>query len=77
MTNPLQKYVDAIDNKQPYVQPTITPKVAQYILKALDYLHIFAQKHDVPEIIEPELQAESEELMTHIILEAPEEETNG
>jgi len=55
----------------PYTQPSITPRLAQYILKALDYLHIYAQKHDEPEIIEPELQAEADQIMTDIILDAP------
>jgi hypothetical protein len=59
-----------------YTQPTITPKLAQYIIKALDYLQIYAQKHDEPEIIEPELQAEADQIMTDIILDAP-EVTNG
>ena len=54
-----------------YAQPNITPRLAQYILKALDYLHIYAQKHDEPEIIEPELQAEADQIMTDIILDAP------
>lgn len=52
-------------------QPHITPRLAQYIIKALDYLNIYAQKHDEPEIIEPELQAEADEIMVDIILDAP------
>jgi hypothetical protein len=75
--NPLQKYVDAVDDAPTFIQPRITPRLAQYILKALDYLHIYAQKFDTPEIIEPEYQVQAEEIMTDIILEAPEELTNG
>jgi hypothetical protein len=54
-----------------YTQPYITPSLAQYILKALDYLHIYAQKHDEPEIIEPALQEQADQIMTDIILDAP------
>jgi hypothetical protein len=54
-----------------YTQPNISPRLAQYLLKALDYLHIYAQKHDEPEIIEPELQAEGDQIMTDIILDTP------
>jgi len=38
--NPLQKYVDALDGPNEFVQPVITPALAQYVLKALDYLEI-------------------------------------
>jgi hypothetical protein len=67
MDNPLQKYVD----KAPYVQPVISPSLAQYILKALDFLHIYAQKMDEPAIIEPALHDEAETAMTDIIVDAP------
>lgn len=77
MTNPLQQHVDNIDNPAEYVPPTLTPRVAQYLLKALDYLHIYAKKHGVPLLIEPELHDTAEQAMTDIILEAPEEDTNG
>ncbi len=36
--NPLQKYVDALEHPKDFVQPVITPTLAQYVLKALDYL---------------------------------------
>jgi hypothetical protein len=71
MTNPLQKYVDQFDKEQLYVQPHISVRLAQYIIKALDYLHIHAQKIDDPSIIEPELHAEAEDAMTDIVLDAP------
>jgi hypothetical protein len=62
-----------------YVQPHISVRLAQYIQKALDYLHIYAQKVDDPSVIEPELHAEAEDAMTDIMLDAPlpEEESNG
>jgi len=62
-----------------YVQPHISVRLAQYIQKALDYLHIYAQKMDDPSVIEPELHAEAEDAMTDIMLDAPlpEEESNG
>ena len=62
-----------------YVQPHISVRLAQYIQKALDYLHIYAQKLDDPSVIEPELHAEAEDAMTDIMLDAPlpEEESNG
>jgi len=69
--NPLQKYVDAIDNQELYVQPTISVRLAQYIIKALDYLHIHAQVTDNPSIIEPALHAEADDVMTDIVLDAP------
>lgn len=71
MTNPLQKYLDKLD--QPYVQPPLTPRVAQYILKALDYLHIYSTKHDEPALIEQSLHDEAEAQMVDIIAYAPEE----
>lgn len=67
--NPLQKYVDAIDNPTPYVQAHISQPIAQYFLKALDYLHIYAQKFDQPEIIEPALHEEAEGIVTDILLD--------
>lgn len=79
MENPLQKYVDALDKEQLYVQPHISVRLAQYIQKALDYLHIYAQKVDDPSVIEPELHKEADDVMIDIILDAPlpEEQPNG
>lgn len=71
MTNPLQKYVDKLD--QPYVQTPLTPRVAQYILKALDYLNIYSQKHNEPALIEQPLHDDTEAEMVDIIAYAPEE----
>ncbi len=68
MTNPLSKYLD-----QSYTQQPLTPRVAQYILKALDYLHIYSQKHDEPALIEQPLHDEVEGLITDVIIYAPEE----
>jgi hypothetical protein len=68
MTNPLSKYLD-----QSYVQQPLTPRVAQYILKALDYLHIYSQKHDEPALIEQPLHDEVEGLITDVIIYTPEE----
>ena len=66
--NPLQKYVD-----QQYVQPQLTPRVAQYILKALDYLHIYSTKHNEPALIEQPLHDDAEALVTDVIIYGPEE----
>jgi hypothetical protein len=68
-----------MSKKDLYVQPHISVRLAQYIQKALDYLHIYAQKVDDPSVIEPELHAEAEDAMTDIMLDAPlpEEESNG
>ena len=77
MTNPLQKYVDALDNPVPYKQKAITTKVAQYILKALDYLYIYSQKNDSPALVEQPLHDETEADMIDIIQYAPEEESDG
>lgn len=72
MTNPLEKYLD-----QSYVQKPLTPRVAQYILKALDYLHIYSQKHNEPALIEQPLHDDTESLVTDVIIYAPEEEADG
>jgi hypothetical protein len=66
-------------NEDLYVQPHISVRLAQYIQKALDYLHIYAQKMDDPSVIEPELHKEADDAMVDIMLDAPlpEEESNG
>jgi hypothetical protein len=66
--NPLSKYLN-----QSYVQPPLKPRVAQYLLKALDYLHIYSQKNNEPALIEQELHEEAEGLITDVIIYAPEE----
>jgi hypothetical protein len=60
--NPLQKYVDELDNPPTYVQPVINPTHAQYLIKALDYLKIWSQEHD--DVVE--------EIMLDIVALAPE-----
>ena len=59
------------NNEELYVQPTISVRLAQYLLKALDYMHIHAQQTDNPGIIEPELHADGEDAMTDIVLDSP------
>jgi hypothetical protein len=68
-----------MNNEDLYVQPHISVRLAQYIQKALDYLHIYAQKMDDPSVIEPELHKEAEDAMVDIMLDAPlpEERPNG
>jgi hypothetical protein len=75
MTNPLQKYLDGLS--KPYVQPPLTPRVAQYILKALDYLHIYSVDKKTPALIEQPLHDDTEALITDVILYAPEEDEDG
>ena len=77
MENPLQKYADALDNPTPYTQPNISIRVANYIIKALDYLHIYAGEKDQPELIESGIHQEAEEAMVDIVALAPEEIPNG
>jgi hypothetical protein len=60
-----------MSNKDLYVQPHISVRLAQYIQKALDYLHIYAQKMDDPSVIEPELHKEAEDVVVDIMLDAP------
>ena len=60
-----------MSNEDLYVQPHISVRLAQYIQKALDYLHIYAQKVDDPSVIEPELHTEADDAMIDIILDAP------
>jgi hypothetical protein len=68
-----------MSNEDLYVQPHISVRLAQYIQKALDYLHIYAQKMDDPSVIEPELHKEADDAMVDIMLDAPlpEEQSNG
>jgi hypothetical protein len=73
MTNPLQKY---LKSDPPYVQPPLTPRVAQYILKALDYLHIHSIDKKQPALIEQPLHDNTEALITDVIMYAPEEDDN-
>lgn len=73
MTNPLQKYL----TKQPYVPVPLTPRVAQYLLKALDYLHIYSVKHNEPALVEQPLHGEVEEMVVDVIASAPEEDDDG
>ena len=70
--NPLQKYADALDAQKNYVQPTINPELAQYILKALDYLEITGANQ--PELVEREQHNLAESIMIDIISYAPENE---
>lgn len=74
MDNPLQKYVDAIDNKKEYVQPALTAQVGQYLLKALDYLFIYSKDNNQPELIEQPRHNDTEAMLTDVIMYAPEEE---
>lgn len=74
MENPLQKYVDALDKQASYVQPPLTPRVAQYILKALDYLHIYSVKHGESALIEQPLHDKTEAMITDVIMYSPEED---
>jgi hypothetical protein len=70
--NPLAKYVDELDRQ--YVQPRLTPRIAQYILKALDYLFIHSKTTNQPALIEQELHEEAEAIVTDVIIYAPEED---
>ncbi len=74
MDNPLQKYVDAIDNQKEYVQPALTAQVGQYLLKALDYLFIYSRDNNQPELIEQPRHNDTEAMLTDVIMYAPEEE---
>lgn len=73
--NPLQKYIDAIDN--PYVQPPLTAEGGQYLLKALDYLVIYADKNDQPELVEQPRHENLEAMLVDVITFAPEENADG
>lgn len=73
MTNPLEKYL----TREAYVVRPLTPRVAQYLLKALDYLHIYSVKHNSPALIEQPLHEEIEAMIVDVISYASEEETDG
>lgn len=68
--NPLQKYVDALDNPPPYIPPVINPTQANYLIKALDYLKIWSQEHD--DVLEQPVHDKVEEIMMDIVTFAPE-----
>lgn len=70
--NPLQKYVDALDGPKEFVQPVITPALAQYVLKALDYLEISGASQQG--LVEREHHDAAESIMIDIISYAPEDE---
>ncbi len=70
--NPLQKYVNALDNPKEYVQPVITPEIAQYVLKALDYLEITGASQTG--LVERAHHNSAESIMIDIISHAPENE---
>lgn len=69
--NPLQKYVDALDNPTPYTPPVINPTQANYLIKALDYLKIWSQEHD--DVVEQPLHDQLEELLVDVVALAPED----
>ena len=73
--NPLQKYVDELDAA--YVQPPLTAEGGQYLLKALDYLAIYSEKNSQPELVEQPRHDDLEEMMTGVIMYAPEEDVDG
>jgi hypothetical protein len=77
MDNPLQKYAEELDNPTPFAAPKISIRMANYIIKALDYLHIYAGEKDEPELIESDIHKEAEEAMVDIVVLSPEENTNG
>jgi len=77
MDNPLQKYAEELDNPTPFVPPKISIRMANYIIKALDYLHIYAGEKDEPELIESDIHKEAEETMVDIVVLSPEETPNG
>lgn len=73
--NPLQKYIDKID--EPYVQPPLTAEGGQYLLKALDYLTIYSIDNNQSELIEQPRHDDLEGMLTDVIMYAPEENTGG
>jgi len=77
MDNTLQKYAKELDNPTPFAAPKISIRMANYIIKALDYLHIYAGEKDEPELIESDVHKEAEEAMVDIVVLSPEENTNG
>ena len=71
--NPLQKYVDAFDKQDAYVQPALTAQVGQYLLKALDYLTIYSTTHNQPELVEQPRHNDTEAMLTDVIMYGKEE----
>lgn len=79
MTNPLQKYVDALDKpkQEEFVQQPITVPEANYLLKSLDYLAIFADRNSEPDLVEQPIHDYLEGKILDIAHYAPEEDTRG
>jgi len=75
--NPLQKYVDELDKQNDYVQPALTAQAGQYLLKALDYLTIYSTVNNQPELIEQPRHDDVEDMLTEVIMYAPEEDVDG
>ena len=73
--NPLQKYVDEFD--QEVAQPPLSAEDGQYLLKALDYLVIYAEKNNQPELVEQPRHDELEVTMTDVIMYSRQENTDG
>ena len=70
--NPLHKYVDARDNPEEFIEPRISPSLAQYFLKALDYFEITGTNQ--PGLVERENHDVAESIMIDILSYAPEDE---
>lgn len=70
-TNPLQKYVEALDNPTVYTPPLNNSTQAQYLIKALDYLKIWSQEHD--DVVEQPLHDQVEEMLVDIVALVPED----
>jgi hypothetical protein len=68
--NPLQKYVDALDNPASYTPSVINATQAQYLIKALDYLKIWSQEHH--DVTEEPLHEQVEAMMVDIVAFGPE-----
>lgn len=73
--NPLQKYVDEFDRRG--FQPPLSAEDGQYLLKALDYLVIYSEKNNQPELVEQPRHDKLEESMTDITLYSREESNDG
>lgn len=69
----LQEVLDIFEKSKSYVQPPLKAEEGQYLLKALDYLVIYSEKNNQPELVEQPRHENLEEMMTDVIMYAKEE----
>lgn len=74
MTNPLKKYVDALDNPVQYEQPKLTRPDAHYLMRALDVLRVWTRRDEsLNHFYQVEPHRKLDAMMCDIIMYSPED----